>query len=94
MVTLKKSKASFRKKAPEGVAVSKDTTGNYSYTNKVSTPTGPRYYQGTSKDQSIAQKMANFKERSVADSTKANTLSPAVKAKLNQKSGGKTKKCC
>ena len=81
------------KKAQVGATFSKDSTGKYSYTKKVATPTGPRYYQGTSKDMSIAQKMANFKERTVADSTKAENISPGIKSKLaKQKTGGKLSK--
>lgn len=81
------------KKAQSGVSVTQDKKG-YTYTKKVKTSSGPRYYSATSPDLNMAETMANFKAKRVpADSTRRSTLSPSQLKNLDEKKkGGVVKK--
>jgi hypothetical protein len=83
------------KKAQNGVAVSQDNRGVYTYTKRVNTKDGPRYYQGRSLNRSMAENIADFKNRATpADSTRKADIS-ALKLKTMdevKKKGGVIKK--
>ena len=83
------------KKAQNGVVVTQDDKGVYTYTKKVNTKDGPRYYQGRSLDRSMAEIKANLKNRATpADSTRRADIS-ALKLKTmdeEKKKGGVIKK--
>jgi hypothetical protein len=83
------------KKAQNGVAVSQDNRGVYTYTKRVNTKNGPRYYQGKSLNRSMAENIADFKNRATpADSTRKADIS-ALKLKTMdevKKKGGVIKK--
>ena len=93
-----KMRGSLPVKAKKGASVKKAQEGDYltqegnTYTNtrKVTTPGGPRYYQGKSMDMSIARKMSALKGRAnSADSIpKAKVPTRALEA-LNKAKDGK-----
>lgn len=83
---VKKAKAgAMIKRAQNGESFTKD--GNeYTYTKQVTRPEGKRTYQGKSKDQSTAMKIANFKiKNNPSDSLR--TVKPVIK-----KNGGMIKR--
>ena len=90
-----KKKGGIIKKAQNGVVVTQDDKGVYTYTKKVNTKDGPRYYQGKSLDRSMAEIKANLKNRATpADSTRRADIS-ALKLKTmdeEKKKGGVIKK--
>ena len=57
-----------------------DDKGNYNYVGKYNTPSGTRYYSGSSPDQGTAMKMAGFKARtSSSDSIPSSLIKPMKK---------------
>jgi hypothetical protein len=90
-----KKKGGVIKKAQNGKVVTQDDRGVYTYTKKVNTKNGPRYYQGKSLNRSMAENIADFKNRATpADSTRKADIS-ALKLKTmdeEYKKGGVIKK--
>jgi len=89
-----KKKGGVIKKAQGGAAVSQDNKGVYTYTKRVDTKNGPRYYQGKSLNRSMAENIANFKNRAKpADSTRRADI-PALQLQTmdEKKKGGVIKK--
>lgn len=90
-----KKKGGVIKKAQNGVAVTQDEKGKYTYTKRVNTKDGPRFYQGKSLNRSMAETMANFKNRArPQDSTRRADISALQLKRMDEekKKGGVIKK--